>query len=104
VECLGVEVPFYRGWERGSSDGEGWLNGRSNGNGGEWRLSPLKLVKARVEGGQLLRCNEGRKEGVSHLENEAPWARRREASSDRGRVAMVGGRRRRRRFLKFTLF
>jgi hypothetical protein len=45
----GVEVPFYRGWERGSGGGEGWLNGRSNGGGGEWRLSPLKLVKARVE-------------------------------------------------------
>jgi hypothetical protein len=36
VECLGVEVPFYRGRERGSGDGEGWLNGRSNGGGGEW--------------------------------------------------------------------
>jgi hypothetical protein len=51
VECFGVEVPFYRGWERGSGGGEGWLNGRSNGGSGEWRLSPLKLVKARVEGG-----------------------------------------------------
>jgi hypothetical protein len=51
VECFGVEVPFYWGWERGSGGGEGWLNGRSNGGGGEWRLSPLKLVKARVEGG-----------------------------------------------------
>jgi hypothetical protein len=39
-----------------------------------------------------------------HQENEAPRAWRREASNDRGRVAMVGGRRRRRRFLKFTLF
>jgi hypothetical protein len=47
----GVEVPFYRGWERGSGGGEGWLNGRSNDGNGEWRLSPLKLVKAQVEGG-----------------------------------------------------
>jgi hypothetical protein len=39
-----------------------------------------------------------------HGENEAPRAQRREAGSDRGRVAMVEGRRRRRRFLKFTLF
>jgi hypothetical protein len=31
--------------------GEGRLNGWSNGGGGEWRLRPLKLVKARVEGG-----------------------------------------------------
>jgi hypothetical protein len=57
----GVEVPFYRGWERGSGGGEGWLNGRSIGGDGEWRLSPLKLVKALVEGGQLLRYNGGRK-------------------------------------------
>jgi hypothetical protein len=33
-----------------------------------------------------------------------PRARQREADSGRSRVAMVGGRRRRRRFLKFTLF
>jgi hypothetical protein len=39
----GVEVPFYRGWERGSGGGEGRLNGRSNGGDGEWRLRPLKL-------------------------------------------------------------
>jgi hypothetical protein len=51
VECFGVEVPFYRGWERGSGGGEGRLNGRSNGGDGEWRLRPLKLVKAQVEGG-----------------------------------------------------
>jgi hypothetical protein len=42
--------------------------------------------------------------GSSSQEDEAPCARRREAGSGRGRVAMVGGRRRRRRFLKFTLF
>jgi hypothetical protein len=94
-----VEVPFYRGWERGSGDGEGWLNGRSNGGGGEWRLSPLKLgLKGDNYSGVM---EEGR---GSHQENEAPRARRREGGSDRGRVAMVGGRRRRRRFLKFTLF
>jgi hypothetical protein len=51
VECFRVEVPFYRGCERGSGGGEGRLNGRSNGSGGEWRLRPLNLVKARVEGG-----------------------------------------------------
>jgi hypothetical protein len=48
---LRVEVPFYRGWERGSGGGEGRLNGRSNGGDSEWRLRPLKLVKAWVEGG-----------------------------------------------------
>jgi hypothetical protein len=42
--------------------------------------------------------------GSSSQEDVAPCARRREAGSGRGRVAMVGGRRRRRRFLKFTLF
>jgi hypothetical protein len=42
--------------------------------------------------------------GSSSRENEVPRTRRREAGSSRGRVAMVGGRRRRRRFLKFTLF
>jgi hypothetical protein len=51
VECFGVEVPFYRGWEGGSGGEEGRLNGRSNGSGGEWQLRPLKLVKAQVEGG-----------------------------------------------------
>jgi hypothetical protein len=50
VECFGVEVPFYRGWERGLSSGEGRLNGRSNGGDGEWRLRPLKLVKAWLKG------------------------------------------------------
>jgi hypothetical protein len=42
--------------------------------------------------------------GSSSREDEAPLARRREAGSDCGRVAMVGGRRRRRWSLKFTLF
>jgi hypothetical protein len=50
VECFGVEVPFYMGWERGSGGGEGRLNGRSNGGDGEWRLRPLKLIKARLKG------------------------------------------------------
>jgi hypothetical protein len=43
VECFRVEVPFYMGWEWGSGSGEGWLNGRSHGGGGEWRLRSLKL-------------------------------------------------------------
>jgi hypothetical protein len=41
--------------------------------------------------------------GSSSWEDEAPRAWRRKAGSGHGRVAMVGGRRRR-RFLKFTLF
>jgi hypothetical protein len=46
----GWRCPFV-GLGEGSGGGEGRLNGQSNGGDGEWRLSPLKLVKAQVEGG-----------------------------------------------------
>jgi hypothetical protein len=49
--ALRVKVPFYRGWERGSSCGKGGGMTGVDCGGGEWRLRPLKLVKARVEGG-----------------------------------------------------
>jgi hypothetical protein len=42
--------------------------------------------------------------GSSSQEDEAPRARRLEAGSGRGRVVMVGGRRRRRRFLNLRFF
>jgi hypothetical protein len=42
--------------------------------------------------------------GSSSREDEAPRAWRHEAGSGRGHVAMVGGRRRKRQFLRFTLF
>jgi hypothetical protein len=42
--------------------------------------------------------------GSSSREDEAPRARRREAGSGRGRVATVGGRRKRRRFLNLRFF
>jgi hypothetical protein len=77
-----VEVPFYRGWERGSGNGEGWLNGRSNGGGGEWPLSPLKLVKCRVEGdkycgvmeeGSGLASGERGAPGTATRGRQRPW-------------------------------
>jgi hypothetical protein len=51
-DSLGViGVAFIGVGDRRQGGGEGWLKGRSNGGDGEWRLRPLKLVKARVEGG-----------------------------------------------------
>jgi hypothetical protein len=44
-------VAFIGAGDGRQGGGEGRLNGRSNGGGGEWRLRALKLVKARVEGG-----------------------------------------------------
>jgi hypothetical protein len=46
-----VGVAFIGAGDGRQGGGEGRLNGRSNGGSGEWRLRPLKLVKARVEGG-----------------------------------------------------
>jgi hypothetical protein len=46
-----IGVAFIGARDGRQGGGEGWLNGRSNGGGGEWQLRLLKLVKARVEGG-----------------------------------------------------
>jgi hypothetical protein len=46
-----VGVAFIGAGDGCQGGGEGRLNGRSNGDGGEWRLRTLKPVKARVEGG-----------------------------------------------------
>jgi hypothetical protein len=46
-----VGVAFIGARDGRQGSGEGRLNGRSNGGGGEWRLRPLKLVKAQFEGG-----------------------------------------------------
>jgi hypothetical protein len=92
VECFGVEVPFYRGWERGSGGGEGWLNGRSNGGDSEWRLSPLKLgLKGDnycgvMEEGRGLASGEGGSHG-----GLGAAAQRRDAG-DGGCLASDGGR------------
>jgi hypothetical protein len=38
-----IRVAFIRAGDGRQGGGEGRLNGRSNGGGGEWRLRPLKL-------------------------------------------------------------
>jgi hypothetical protein len=45
-----IGVAFIGAGDGRQGSGEGRLNGRSNGDGGEWRLRPIKLVKAWVEG------------------------------------------------------
>jgi hypothetical protein len=119
VECLRAEVPFYKGWERGSDDGEGWLNGWSIGSGGEWRLSPLKLglkgdnycgvmeegrglasgergtlcMATRGQQRPWMCCNGGRKKEKAVSEVYAFWNGRRQsgrAPPTRGRLGREG--------------
>jgi hypothetical protein len=46
-----VGVAFIGVRDGRQGGGEGRLKDQSNGGGGEWRLRPLKLIKAWVEGG-----------------------------------------------------